>query len=128
GYVYIAQPPLYRAKKGKEETYLKDEAALTEFLLSSGLGNFKIKGKEDLPASDLRNLIMNIQKFNNLIRVSSKKYDKDVLSFLLSKVSDFEKTIADENKLQAVLSDLETWVNGDPKLGITEIKAEVKKD
>lgn len=128
GYVYIAQPPLYRAKKGKEETYLKDEAALTEFLLSSGLGNFKIKGKEDLPASDLRGLILNIQKFNNLIRVSSKKYDKDVLSFLLSKVPDFEKTLADEGKLKSVLSDLTAWVNADPKLGITEINAEVKSD
>ena len=34
GYIYIAQPPLYRAKKGQSETYLKDESALTEYLLS----------------------------------------------------------------------------------------------
>ena len=128
GYVYIAQPPLYRAKKGKEETYLKDEAALTEYLLSSGLGNFKIKGKENLKESDLRQLILNIQKFNNLLHVSSKKYDKDVLYFLLSKVGDFEGLFADDKKMESVLKDLNAWIIADPNLGITEYKGEVKKD
>lgn len=128
GYVYIAQPPLYRAKKGKEETYLKNEAALTEFLLSSGLNNFKIKGKEDLPESELRQLILNIQRFNDLLRVSSKKYDRDVLYFLLSKISDFEKTLADDKKMNEILKDLGAWINSDPKLGITEYKGEVKQD
>lgn len=128
GYVYIAQPPLYRAKKGKEETYLKNEAALTEYLLSSGLSNFKIKGKENLPDSELRQLILNVQKFNDLLRVSSKKYDRDVLYFLLSKVPDLEKTLTDEGKMNEVLSSLGTWINSDPKLGVTEYKGEVKTD
>nr|WP_041578177.1 DNA topoisomerase (ATP-hydrolyzing) subunit B [Bdellovibrio bacteriovorus] len=128
GYVYIAQPPLYRAKKGKEETYLKNEAALTEYLLSSGLGNFKIKGKESLPEKDLRQLILNIQRFNDLLRVSSKKYDKDVLYFLLSKVTDFEKTFTDAKKIEQVLTDLGAWVNSDQTLGITEYKGEVKTE
>jgi DNA gyrase subunit B len=128
GYIYIAQPPLYRAKKGKEETYLKNEAALTEYLLSSGLNNFKIKGKENLPESELRQLILNIQRLNSLIKVSSKKYDKDVLYFMLSKVADLEKTLGDEGKIKSVLADMTAWVNADPKLGITEFKAEVKND
>jgi DNA gyrase subunit B len=128
GYVYIAQPPLYRAKKGKEETYLKNEAALTEYLLSSGLSNFKIKGKETLPESELRQLILNIQKFNDLLRVSSKKYDRDVLYFLLSKVPDLEKKLADEIKVEDVLKNLGAWINSDPKLGVTEYKGEVKKE
>lgn len=128
GYVYIAQPPLYRAKKGKEETYLKNEAALTEFLLSSGLNAFKIKGKESLKEADLRQLILNIQRFNDLLRVSSKKYDRDVLYFLLSKTSDFEKTFADAGKIQTSLNDLGDWIKGNQKLGITEYKGEVKTD
>lgn len=128
GYVYIAQPPLYRAKKGKEETYLKDEAALTEYLLSSGLNNFKIKGKENLSEGELRQLILNIQKLNNLLHVSSMKYDKDVLYFLLSKISDLESFIADDKKIQDAITDLGAWINSTPSLGITEFKGELKKD
>lgn len=128
GYIYIAQPPLYRAKKGSNEVYLKDEAALTEYLLSSGLNNFKIKGKENLGEADLRKMIINIQKFNSLLHVSSKKYDRDVLYFLLSKVPDLAGTVANEQKLAVALQDLEAWIKADQKLGITEIKTEVKKD
>ena len=38
GYLYLAQPPLYRYKKGKHETYLKDEKSLNEFLIENGIG------------------------------------------------------------------------------------------
>jgi len=126
GYVYIAQPPLYRAKKGKEETYLKDEAALTEFLLNNGLKGFKIKGKENLSDADVKQLILNIQKLNNIVRLSSKKYDQDVLRFFLNNVNNFDVTFADAKKIEEVLADFGKWVHSDPKLGITEYKGEVK--
>jgi DNA gyrase subunit B len=50
GYLYIAQPPLYRYKKGKNETYLKDDKALKEFLIDKGIDSIEIQtlGKEDL--------------------------------------------------------------------------------
>src|SRR5436190_7183179 len=43
GYLYIAQPPLYRVKKGKKELYLKNETALEEFLLESAAENLKLR-------------------------------------------------------------------------------------
>lgn len=42
GHIYIAQPPLYRVKRGRTERYLKDEAALNEFLISLGIENIRI--------------------------------------------------------------------------------------
>jgi DNA gyrase subunit B len=42
GHLYIAQPPLYRVKRGKTERYLKDEAALNEFLIDLGIENVRV--------------------------------------------------------------------------------------
>ncbi len=50
GYLYLAQPPLYRYKKGKNETYLKDDKALNDFLIENGIGVLESEsmGKQDL--------------------------------------------------------------------------------
>ncbi len=47
GYLYIAQPPLFRYKKGKIEKYLKDEKELSEFLIEEGIKDLDIKGIGD---------------------------------------------------------------------------------
>lgn len=128
GYIYIAQPPLYRAKKGQSETYLKDESALTEYLLSSGLNNFKIKGSENLAETELRKLIIGIQRFNLLLKVSSAKYNQDVLFYLISKVADMAGTLASEAKAKSAMEDLEAWIKANPNLGFTEVKTEVTSE
>ncbi len=50
GYLYLAQPPLYRYKKGKNETYLKDDKALNDFLIENGIDSIEAHsmGKQDL--------------------------------------------------------------------------------
>jgi DNA gyrase subunit B len=50
GYLYLAQPPLYRYKKGKNERYLKDDKALNDFLIENGISVLESKtmGREDL--------------------------------------------------------------------------------
>ncbi len=50
GYLYLAQPPLYRYKKGKKEIYLKDDKEMNEFLIENGIESLKIEGmgKRDL--------------------------------------------------------------------------------
>ena len=126
GYIYIAQPPLYRAKKGQSETYLKDEAALTEHLLKTGLDSFEVKGKK-VETAELRKFILGIQKFNSLLHSSSRKYDRDVLYFLLSKVSDLDATLKDEGKLTKALTDLKAWISAQPTLGVTEVDFKVEK-
>src|SRR4030095_5320268 len=49
GYLYIAQPPLYQAKKGKRELYLKNEQGLEDFVISSALEDIKLNGMSGEP-------------------------------------------------------------------------------
>lgn len=128
GYIYVAQPPLYRAKKGKEEVYLKDEPALTEHLLNAGLGNFKIKGADAADASKTKSMILNIQKLQHIVHLSSKKYDKDILDYFLRRGASLETLFKNEKDLTAALADFEKTIASDPSRGITEYKASVKTD
>lgn len=125
GYIYIAQPPLYRAKKGQSEVYLKDEAALTEYLLGAGLSQFKFSGKT---ADELRKMVISIQKYNQLLKVSSMKYDPDVISFILGKVPDVEKALTSEEGMKAALTDMQAWVKLNPALGITDFNFVIRKN
>ena len=48
GYLYIAQPPLFRAKRGSSEVYLKDQAALDDYLVTAGLKDAVLKNEQGL--------------------------------------------------------------------------------
>ncbi|KAF0222322.1 MAG: DNA gyrase subunit, partial [Rhodospirillaceae bacterium] len=58
GYLYIAQPPLYRAKRGQSEVYLKDERAMEEYLLDGGLNDavLRLGSGAQVGGADLRAL------------------------------------------------------------------------
>ncbi|MEO6422285.1 MAG: DNA topoisomerase (ATP-hydrolyzing) subunit B [Candidatus Nitrotoga sp.] len=56
GHVYIAQPPLYKVKQGKEERYLKDDHEMKTFMLRSALVNAELYPDQDLPALKVETL------------------------------------------------------------------------
>ena len=60
GYLYIAQPPLFRAKRGQSETYLKDQAALDEYLITAGLKDAILTTgtAAQIGGDDLRSLVV----------------------------------------------------------------------
>lgn len=70
GYLYIAQPPLYRFKKGKIEIYLKDDKALNEYLIENGIENFNFKG---IGHVELLDFLKKINLYRNLLRNLTKK-------------------------------------------------------
>ncbi|MGE3758994.1 MAG: DNA topoisomerase (ATP-hydrolyzing) subunit B, partial [Pseudobdellovibrionaceae bacterium] len=129
GYVYIAQPPLYRAKKGQSETYLKDEHALTEYLLKTGLQSFEVLSKKtDFKEDDLRKMILNIQRFGSLRKTLGKKYDPDVLMFLISKTKGLGDILSSRSTAESTTKDLTAYIHANPTFGISEFETTVGED
>ena len=68
GYLYIAQPPLFRAKQGKSEVYLKDQLALDDYLIESGIKDvsLSIGDNETIYGEDLK---ISVEKCINIKRI-----------------------------------------------------------
>jgi DNA gyrase subunit B len=82
GHVYIAQPPLYKIKRGKQEVYVKDDAELDAYLLSSALDNASLFVNEDAPALTgvaLETLAKEHLAVENIVNRLMNRYDEVVL-------------------------------------------------
>ena len=86
GYIYIAQPPLYKVKKGKKDMYLKDDVALNEFLLSKISENqiLKITKTKKMTSENLKKLLKNYSDFVSLMEVPEITIHSDVLKTLVT--------------------------------------------
>ena len=86
GHIYIAQPPLYKVKKGKQEQYVKDDAELTGYLLQMALDGaalFLGAGEPPLSGVALEDLARNHMVIMAMIRRLDRRYDGGVLEQLI---------------------------------------------
>ncbi|WP_135074724.1 DNA topoisomerase (ATP-hydrolyzing) subunit B [Terasakiella sp. SH-1] len=81
GYLYIAQPPLYRVKRGNSEVYLKDEKALEDHLVNLAVDDcvLQIHSGEQIGGEDLRERINNARKVNAMLNQLSSKVPSHIL-------------------------------------------------
>ncbi|PIP73789.1 MAG: DNA topoisomerase (ATP-hydrolyzing) subunit B [Nitrospinae bacterium CG22_combo_CG10-13_8_21_14_all_47_10] len=86
GYLYIAQPPLYKVKKGKKENYLKDEKLLFKFLMEQGIEKLEITTKtgQTITRRELNQLINNLYRFEECFeRVVKNNIPRAVVNVLI---------------------------------------------
>nr|URN45865.1 DNA gyrase subunit B [Bradyrhizobium sp.]URN45873.1 DNA gyrase subunit B [Bradyrhizobium sp.] len=81
GYLYIAQPPLYKVSRGKSEQYLKDERALEDYLISTGLDEcvFKPASGDDRSGRDLLSLVEDARVIRSVLRNLHSRYNRAVI-------------------------------------------------
>ena len=113
GYLYIAQPPLYKVKKGKKIRYLQDNEELNQYLIELGTDNVRlgVKGSDtQLSGEPLRNLLKDITRFRLLLENIGHRVDPFVVEALVT-VSDLkEADLADRAKLESAIALLEKHV------------------
>jgi len=110
GYIYIAQPPLYKVKKGKQEHYVKDDAQLNEYLIQLALDKAQLFTDVSAPPiqgqglEKLAKLFTEVDGINNRL---SRRYDEVFLEQFayMDVISDELKQ--DQQKLAAWFSDIE---------------------
>lgn len=129
GYVYIAQPPLYRIKKGNFEKYLKDERSLTEYLLQSGMAAIKIRSLKDGTSEEtLKNFFLGIHRFQSLLKLLNNKYDSDVIYYFVSNNIDLHEMLKNKEQVEKQMRGLQKWIKENPLRGISSIEYSVGND
>src|SRR5690606_27017459 len=116
GHIYIAQPPLYKVKSGKEELYLKDAAALDSFLLRVALKDAKVitggASSTTLEGNALEELARKHQVADQVIARLSNFMDAEALRAVADGVAlgldDMEAASASAQELQTKLRELTT--------------------
>ncbi|MFT6300324.1 MAG: DNA gyrase subunit B [Saprospiraceae bacterium] len=86
GHIYIAQPPLYKISKGKQEQYLKDDQELTKFLTQSALNGSSLHVNADAPGisgKSLEILVADYRRVMGLIESMSRVYPIEILKSLV---------------------------------------------
>ncbi len=101
GYLYIAQPPLYRARRGKKSTYLKDEPSLEGYLLDLGLADCRVRANgEMLDEGRILPLMKNASARQHLLeRFHIRLFDERIIDAAVTVGLPLEADLADERRL-----------------------------
>lgn len=84
GYLYVAQPPLYRVKKGKSEIYLKDDKSLEKYLFEMGVDAVSVQTKnKTLTPDELKELLQSISKYETSLSRLQNKMDKSIVDAVI---------------------------------------------
>ncbi|MCR9191332.1 MAG: DNA topoisomerase (ATP-hydrolyzing) subunit B [Gammaproteobacteria bacterium] len=114
GYIYIAQPPLYKIKQGKQEQYVKDDDALFEQITMSALNGAAFYPSKDAPAITAMALGQKVAQFRRLeqlIKSYARRYHHDLLKQIIHLPLLQAEHFQDEAHMQTWATELQTYLN-----------------
>jgi DNA gyrase subunit B len=112
GYLYIAQPPLFKVKKGKSERYLKDEPAMEAHLVEQGVRGWEVvrDGAEALGEDDLKSLGEQAQRLKRRLDALGVRRDRRILAALLEGARLDMSGLGEASEVQAAVTAMEAWL------------------
>jgi DNA gyrase subunit B len=113
GYLYIAQPPLFRVKRGKQKPrYIENETAMNNYLLECGVDGIKVytrEGSDYLAGQKLIQLMKKAIQFeNNVAKLEKRSLDKNILSALVCDGSYDKATLKNKEQVEALINQFKT--------------------
>tara|TARA_B110000090_G_scaffold208747_1_gene263317 strand:- start:1585 stop:2733 length:1149 start_codon:yes stop_codon:yes gene_type:complete len=111
GHIFIAQPPLYKVKKGKQERYIKDDDGLIEYLTTLALDTAEIHVNEQAPAISgvvLEQLVNQFRQTNETIKKMSRQIPADILEKMIYSRTITVDDFSDKEKVEAWTDSLMT--------------------
>jgi DNA gyrase subunit B len=107
GYLYIAQPPLFKVKRGQKESYMKNEQELADYLLTVGLGGTEVKTADGtiIPEDRLVPAMKAASKFTRTIeRIGRRIHPELIRGLVFANVT--SETLSSKEKFDAVLNQI----------------------
>lgn len=114
GYLYIAQPPLYRIKRGKKEFYLNDDKAFENFIIHAGAEDLELSGKGgkvEFKGQELENFLKQVSEAAKIAELFSKQgIDPMIIAGVAAERRLSREVLKERDTLEAFLKKIVGWV------------------
>lgn len=129
GHLYIAQPPLFKYKKGKMERYLKDAGELETYLVSSALNDCEVEVDEQkVELETVKSLVNKFRNYNETLESYDRHYDAQFLKTLVEDGTLKGETMKDKSKLETFAKTISQQLNDQHHVSLKKYTLQVEED
>jgi len=131
GHIYIAQPPLYKVKRGRQEQYLKDESELEEYFLQHALEGAHLHANADAPPIQGEALEELAKEYSNVVirlRAIERTYPSELTERFLALPPLSRTELGDRPTIERWVADLQTELDGLESAEAAQYQVEVEED